>query len=282
MCKKEVACAAELPRARRGGAAQEKHKGRCSKKNMAEERKEPAGLSMSLDDMSKGKRKRDDERDGSHGGYSKRNDERGNYHRGYSNSGSHGGGGYHGGRDSHRGGGDSHRSGGSHRAGGYHGGDSHHGGGYHASSGGHHGHYGGGGKRPRDEHRNRHGKAAAAAAYVPPPKVAGVQLDDEGHLWFDEATGVCTYFQDRRRKWPFFTGPKGKEHLEALVRANATLRARNRSLLEQAGDPDRVAREGERLCPARGSAPTPTPLTRRHRLDSRGESRSRRCAAMRT
>jgi len=77
--------------------------------------------------------------------------------------------------------------------------------------------------------------------------VAGAQLDEEGHLWFDEATGVCTYFQDRRRKWPFFTGPKGKDHLVALVTANATLRKRNTSLLEHAGDPERVAREGERL-----------------------------------
>ena len=73
------------------------------------------------------------------------------------------------------------------------------------------------------------------------------QLDEEGHLWYDAASEKCTYFQDRRRKWPFYTGPKGKEHLEVLVAANKALRARNRALLEAAGEPDRVAAEGERL-----------------------------------
>uniref|UniRef100_A0A7S4FA41 Methyltransferase domain-containing protein n=1 Tax=Chrysotila carterae TaxID=13221 RepID=A0A7S4FA41_CHRCT len=75
----------------------------------------------------------------------------------------------------------------------------------------------------------------------------GVMLDDEGYLWFDEASGVCTYYQDRRRKWPFHTDSAGKEHLEALVRANATLRALNVELLLAAGEPGQIAAEGERL-----------------------------------
>ena len=179
------------------------------------DRAEPAGLSMSLDDMaSRGKRKREDERKGERGGGWQ--GERGGGWQGYGGK--------------HYGGGSS---------------DNRH---YRGQQ--QHYRHDNRDKRPRDHGWSRgggHGKAAAAAAYVPPPKVAGEQLDEEGHLWFDAATDVCTYFQDRRRKWPFYTGAQGKEHLVALVRANATLRKRNRQLLEQAGEPDRVAREGERL-----------------------------------
>ena len=74
-----------------------------------------------------------------------------------------------------------------------------------------------------------------------------VRCRQPGEWWYDEATQKCTYFQDRRRKWPFYTGASGKEHLAALVAANSTLRDKNRALLEAAGDPERVAREGERL-----------------------------------
>ena len=66
-------------------------------------------------------------------------------------------------------------------------------------------------------------------------------------MWFDEASGKCTYFQDRRRKWPFTTNEKGKDLLKALVGANSALRERNRSLLVSAGNADDVEREGERL-----------------------------------
>ena len=62
-----------------------------------------------------------------------------------------------------------------------------------------------------------------------------------------EATGSCTYFQDRRRKWPFTTTAAGKEHLQALVVANAALRAQNAELLAAAGESSAVAAEGERL-----------------------------------
>ena len=58
---------------------------------------------------------------------------------------------------------------------------------------------------------------------------------------------MCTYFQDRRRKWPFTTSARGKELLEALVAANAALRKRNTSLLSAAGEPSSVEAEGERL-----------------------------------
>ena len=79
------------------------------------------------------------------------------------------------------------------------------------------------------------------------PTPPGAKLDDEGYLWWDAPSGVCTYFQDRRRKWPFTTSARGKELLEALVAANASLRERNSSLLAAAGEPSRVAAEGERL-----------------------------------
>ena len=58
---------------------------------------------------------------------------------------------------------------------------------------------------------------------------------------------MCTYFQDRRRKWPFTTTAAGKEHLQALVVANAALRAQNAELLAAAGESSAVAAEGERL-----------------------------------
>ena len=262
---------------------------------------------MSLEDLSKGKRKRDDDHDQGRGAYDRDNErhggghhyrggydgnyERGGYDRNYErrgydrggyDRGSYDRGGYdrggydrggydRGGYDDGRGnynhgkgygpdGGRNYGSGGNYdRGGGYDRGR----GGY--RDGGYDGGYGdrGGGygdrntKRQRDQQWGRGGggggggggrsKAAAAKAHVPPPRVEGIQLDEEGHLWFDEASGVCTYFQDRRRKWPFFTKAEGKEHLAALVTANATLRQRNQSLLEAAGDPASVAREGERL-----------------------------------
>ena len=79
------------------------------------------------------------------------------------------------------------------------------------------------------------------------PENRGERIDQEGYLWFDPESGVCTYYQDRRRKWPFTTGVAGKEHLTALVKANTALRQRNSTLLEAAGEPGRIAAEGERL-----------------------------------
>eukprot|EP00962_Isochrysis_galbana_P061017 scaffold36169_cov107-Isochrysis_galbana.AAC.3 len=94
----------------------------------------------------------------------------------------------------------------------------------------------------------RHGDGGGGGGGGGGPTPAGAKLDEEGYLWWDEATGVCTYFQDRRRKWPFTAGVTGKAQLCALVSANAALRARNLQLLSAAGaEPDRVAQEGERL-----------------------------------
>ena len=76
--------------------------------------------------------------------------------------------------------------------------------------------------------------------------------DDEGHLWWDAQNNVCTYFQDRRRKWPFYCDARGCELLRSLVRANAALRKRNLALLEALGNQsgvsaDRIANDGEHL-----------------------------------
>ena len=249
---------------------------------MADDRKregpaDPAGLSMSLEEMSKGKRRRDDYRSDDvrndddrrgggkgGGGYSDRGyGDRGRGDRGYDDRGrsdrGHGDRGYNDRGRNDRGYGDrgyNDRGGGGGGRGyndrGYGGGGKGYGGGGGGGGdrgyGGGYGGGGGGGKRPRHGGGHwRDGKAASASAAVPAPKCAGEQLDSEGHLWFDEASGVCTYFQDRRRKWPFYTGPAGKAHLVALVAANATLRERNAKLLEQAGEPSAVSREGERL-----------------------------------
>ena len=248
---------------------------------MAEEDGRPSGLSMSLDEMAQRgggskRRREDDDRDrgGPHnsGGYSGgRGGQGGGYGGGGGRGGGYGGSGYErgggggyslggggdygrgggggygrgGGGDYGRGGGGGYgRGGGSDygRGGGYGGGSS--GGRGYGHPGGHDrgGGYGYGGGA--DNKRSRH---AAASAAVPAPQVAGTKLDDEGHLWFDEASGVCTYYQDRRRKWPFYTGTRGKELLAALVAANSTLRERNRALLADAGEPERVEKEGERL-----------------------------------
>ena len=246
---------------------------------MAEEDGRPSGLSMSLDEMAQRgggskRRREDDDRDrgGPHnsGGYSGgRGGQGGGYGGGGGRGGGYGGSGYErgggggyslgGGGDYGRGGGGGYGRGGGGDygrggGGGYGrggGSDYGRGGGYGGGSSGGRG-YGGGHDRGggygygggADNKRSRH---AAASAAVPAPQVAGTKLDDEGHLWFDEASGVCTYYQDRRRKWPFYTGTRGKELLAALVAANSTLRERNRALLADAGEPERVEKEGERL-----------------------------------
>ena len=121
------------------------------------------------------------------------------------------------------------------------------GGGYKGGSGGH--------KRFRSDgggHGGGHGG--------PTPK--GEKLDDEGYLYFDAESGACTNFQDRRRKWPFTTSAKGKDHLKALVEANAALRKRNESPLEAVGEPGRVAQPKASGCTSRSRrcAATPTKL----------------------
>jgi len=208
----------------------------------------PAGLSMSLDEMAKStKRKRDDGYGhGSGGGNRNRGDAYREGSSGYGGSGGYGGGhrgsghgGGHGGGDHGGGGGYGYKGGGYGRDYGGGGGGGYGGGGY--GGGG----YGGGGGGYKGGYSKS--KASAASAHVPAPKAAGTKLDEEGHLWFDDASGVCTYYQDRRRKWPFYTGPNGKDHLAALVASNATLRARNQALLEEAGEPAQVERDGERL-----------------------------------
>ena len=174
-----------------------------------------------------GKRGRDDRRGGGGGGW--HDDRRSGGSSGWQNRGGGGGGsawdrlggggGSCGGGQRHSYGGGGHGSGGWQRHGGGGGG------------------YGGGHKRARGD----------GGGYSGGPTPSGEKLDDEGYLWFDEDSGVCTYFQDRRRKWPFTTSAAGKEHLQALVVANTALRKRNASLLEAAGEPSRVEAEGERL-----------------------------------
>ena len=178
-----------------------------------------SGLDMSLDDYaSRGKKKRShddsDSRQGEGGWQGRRQGGGGRYNgsRGHSGSGGYSGGGGGGGGSGH---------------------NRHGGGGNNRDGGG-----GGGWKRPRYEYGTAGGSG---------PTPAGAKLDSEGHLWYDESNQVCTYFQDRRRKWPFYTGERGKVHLSALVAANAALREQNARLLEVAGEPGSVAAEGERL-----------------------------------
>ena len=189
-------------------------------------------LSLSLDEIAnKGKRPRD-ERGGGGGGGSGGGGGGGRWQGGGGGGGRWQGGG--GGGSGYRGGGGGY-SGGGGGGGGYSGG----GGGYRGGGGGGGG-YSGGHKRFRGD-GGGHGGGGG-----PAPK--GEKLDDEGYLWFDAESGNCTYFQDRRRKWPFTTSALGRDHLQALVAANAALRKRNESLLAAAGeDPARVAQEGERL-----------------------------------
>ena len=44
----------------------------------------------------------------------------------------------------------------------------------------------------------------------------------------DEASGKCTYFQDRRRKWPFYTGAAGKEQEQTAKSAARYQRVANK------------------------------------------------------
>mmetsp|Transcript_206 Transcript_206/g.439 ORF Transcript_206/g.439 Transcript_206/m.439 type:complete len:424 (-) Transcript_206:71-1342(-) len=112
--------------------------------------------------------------------------------------------------------------------------------------GGHHRRGGGGGGGGNKRWKRDDGNGASRH------QPRGVREDDEGHLWWDERTNVCTYFQDRRRKWPFYTDARGHVLLKSLVEANAALRNRNLALMRQLGDKmgvpaDRIANEGERL-----------------------------------
>jgi len=153
------------------------------------------------------------------------------------------------GRDGHSGGGGGRRhsdAGGRDGDGVRRGGNSDRGGGG-GSSGGHgqrrHSDGGGGGGYGQ---RRQSGGGGHGGGGGPTP--AGERLDEEGYLWFDKESGKCTYFQDRRRKWPFYTGEAGKDHLCALVAANSALRKHNLALLSAAGEnPDRVRAEGERI-----------------------------------
>jgi len=196
------------------------------------------GLDMSLDDMTSRDRKRSRE-DGGYGKGGGGGDRGGKGGGGYYGGGGGGGGGKGGGGGYYGGGGSSGKGGGSYhgKGGGYHGTG---GGGYGKGDGGD----GGNGKGRSDGSRKRKFTYDDSETG---PTPAGVKLDEEGHLWFDEASGKCTYFQDRRRKWPFTTNEKGKDLLKALVGANSALRERNRSLLVSAGNADDVEREGERL-----------------------------------
>lgn len=244
----------------------------------------PSGLDLSLDDMASRDRKRSRE-DGGYGKGGGGGDGGGKGGGGYDGgdgrggggkagggyySGGGGGGGGKGGGGGYYGGGCSSGKGGGKGGGSYHG----KGGGYHGKGGGGYGKgdCGDGGhgkgrsdgyhKRPQmvdhsaagptpaldyGNHKRPHKRLRLDDHSEPGPTPAGVKLDEEGHLWFDEASGKCTYFQDRRRKWPFTTNEKGKDLLKALVGANSALRARNRSLLESVGNADDVEREGERL-----------------------------------
>ena len=190
-------------------------------------------LDMSLDDLSKKSKRPRDERHHSSGGGG-----------GWQGGGGGGGGGGRwqgGGGGAGGGGGGGRYSGGGGSGGGGGGGGRYNGGGGSGGGGGGGGRYGGSGSG------GGHKRARSDGGDHERPASKGEKLDDEGYLWWDAPSGVCTYFQDRRRKWPFTTSARGKELLEALVAANAALRKRNTSLLSAAGEPSRVEAEGERL-----------------------------------
>lgn len=59
--------------------------------------------------------------------------------------------------------------------------------------------------------------------------------------------GRCTYFQDRNRRWPFYTSADGHALLGRLVRAAAKLVAVADAQLLAAADGERLRREGESI-----------------------------------
>ncbi|KAJ1633573.1 hypothetical protein T492DRAFT_980338 [Pavlovales sp. CCMP2436] len=70
----------------------------------------------------------------------------------------------------------------------------------------------------------------------------GVVLD------VDEPAGRCTYFQDRNKRWPFFTSAQGHVSLQKLVFTAARLVAvADARLVALAADGERLRREGENI-----------------------------------
>lgn len=60
-----------------------------------------------------------------------------------------------------------------------------------------------------------------------------------------DGRGRCTYYQDRNRRWPFYTSARGHALLEQLVAAAARLVAVADSKLVVAADGEQLRREGE-------------------------------------
>jgi hypothetical protein len=85
----------------------------------------------------------------------------------------------------------------------------------------------------------------------------GRRLDEDGMV-YDMGGGVCTYFQDRMRQYPFATGAAGLSLLRRLLVVNRRVFALSDARVLATDDPRRTAREGERLYvekPSQRSAP---------------------------
>ena len=74
----------------------------------------------------------------------------------------------------------------------------------------------------------------------------GRRLDEDGMV-YDMGGGVCTYFQDRMRQYPFATGTAGLSLLRRLLVVNRRVFALSDARVLATDDPDRTEREGEHL-----------------------------------
>ena len=64
-------------------------------------------------------------------------------------------------------------------------------------------------------------------------------------LPLDEATGTCTYFQDRNKRWPFTCTKRGYDLLQRLLDFNTELLVVNKKLIDSTRDPRYTTMIGE-------------------------------------